>query len=148
MNAVTLAKDFDPDILRVLYPVSAQRYQMSARVTITCQIEPTLTLLCREPGRIDNEQGTPPENAQGIYAALVFASYQAASTIRLAPRAKDGSDVTGTGPISLHDDGATAEVLACRRIGLTRNADAPLRFVVPDSPYLSKPAVDPVATPR
>jgi DNA-3-methyladenine glycosylase len=63
-------------------------------------------------------------------------------------RGLDGSDVTGTGPIGVHDDGATAEVLACRRIGLTRNAEAPLRFVVRGSRYLSKPAVDPVATPR
>ncbi len=95
MNAVTLDKPFDPNILQALYPMVAQRYQMAARVTITCHIEPTLTLLCREPGKIDAEQGQPPANAEGIYTALVFASYQAASTIRLAPKAKDGSDVAG-----------------------------------------------------
>ncbi len=96
MSAVTLEKNFDPDILRMLYPMIAQRYQMAARVTITCHVEPTLTLLCREPGRIDAEQGQPPAaEAEGIYSALVFASYQAASTIRLAPKAKDGTDVAG-----------------------------------------------------
>jgi hypothetical protein len=95
MGAVTLTKEFDPEILRELYPMVAQRYQMAARVTITCHIEPTLTLLCREPGRIDAEQGQPPANPEGIYTALVFASYQAASTIRLAPKAKDGRDVVG-----------------------------------------------------
>jgi len=96
MSAVTLEKNFDPDILRMLYPLVAQRYQMAARVTITCHIEQTLTLLCREPGRIDAEQGqAPAAEAEGIYPALVFASYQAASTIRLAPKAKDGRDVAG-----------------------------------------------------
>jgi hypothetical protein len=95
MNAVTLEKNFDPDILRMLYPMVAQRYRMAARVTITCHIQPTLTLLCRNPGKIDAEQGQPPDNAQPIYTALVLASYQAASTIRLAPKAKDGRDVAG-----------------------------------------------------
>ena len=95
MGAVTLEKPFDPDVLRLLYPIIAQRYQVSARVTITCHIEPALTLLCRKPGKIDAEQGQPPANPQGIYAALVFASYQAASTIRLAPTAKAGRPVAG-----------------------------------------------------
>jgi hypothetical protein len=95
MSAVTLDKPFDPNILEALYPMIAQRYQMAARVTITCHIEPALTLLCREPGKIDAEQGQSNENAEVIYTALVFASYQAASTIRLAPKAKDGSDVAG-----------------------------------------------------
>ena len=54
-------------------------------------------------------------------------------------RALDGSDVTGAGTISLLDDGARPDVLACTRIGLTKNPDAALRFIVPRSPYLSKP---------
>ncbi len=95
MSAVTLTKSFDPDILRMLYPLAAERYRVAARVTITCHIEPTLTLLCREPGKIEAEQGEAGEGAAMIYTSLVLASYQAASTIRLAPKAKDGSDVVG-----------------------------------------------------
>jgi hypothetical protein len=95
MGAVTLQKNFNPAVLRRLYPLIAQRYGMAARVAITCHIQPTLTLLCREPGKIDAEQGQPPANAEVVYTALVFASYQAASTIRLAPKAKDGRDVAG-----------------------------------------------------
>lgn len=53
-------------------------------------------------------------------------------------RALDGSDVTGPGLITVLDDGHAPDMLACTRIGLSKNADAPLRFVVAGSPYLSR----------
>jgi len=63
-------------------------------------------------------------------------------------RTLDGSDVAGAGTLALYDDGARPEVVACARIGLTKNADAPLRFLVPGSRHLSKPPGAGVATPR
>ena len=53
-------------------------------------------------------------------------------------RTLDGSDATGTGVITLLDDGHAPEVLACPRIGLSKNAEAPLRFLVPGSAFLSR----------
>lgn len=53
----------------------------------------------------------------------------------------DGMDVLGAEQIKVMEDGfVPAEVLACKRIGISKAADAPLRFVLPDSPYLSKRA--------
>ena len=60
-------------------------------------------------------------------------------------RALDGSDATGTGVISLLDDGARPDaVIACPRVGISKNADAPLRFLVGGSRYLSKAAPRPL----
>ena len=54
-------------------------------------------------------------------------------------RALDGSDVTGAGVISLLDDGThPGTIVACPRVGISKNAHAPLRFVVGGSAYLSK----------
>lgn len=56
-------------------------------------------------------------------------------------RGLDGSDVTGTGAITMLDEGMRAmDVVACPRVGVSKNADAPLRFLVAGSPHLSKPA--------
>lgn len=54
-------------------------------------------------------------------------------------RALDGSDVTGAGALTVLDDGSrAADVIACPRIGISKNADALLRFVVAGSPHLSR----------
>lgn len=56
-------------------------------------------------------------------------------------RSYDGSDVTGSGLLTILDDGFRPfDVVACPRIGLTKNAEAPLRFLVADSVHLSKRA--------
>ena len=56
-------------------------------------------------------------------------------------RALDGSDATGGGVFTVLDDGIPpAGVIACPRIGITRNADALLRFLVGGSRHLSKSA--------
>lgn len=56
-------------------------------------------------------------------------------------RGFDGTDITGGGLVTLFDDGhCPTDVVACPRIGLTKNAEAPLRFVVNSSPHLSKRA--------
>lgn len=56
-------------------------------------------------------------------------------------RSLDGSDVTGSGEVTiLEDSEPTPDVLACPRIGISKNVLAPLRFLVKKSEYLSKPA--------
>jgi DNA-3-methyladenine glycosylase len=56
-------------------------------------------------------------------------------------RSYDGTDVTGSGLLTIFDDGyRPSDVVACPRIGLTKNAEAPLRFLVADSVHLSKRA--------
>lgn len=63
-------------------------------------------------------------------------------------RVLDGSDVTGAGVISLLDDGMRPEaIVACPRVGISKNAHAPLRFVVGGSRYLSRAAPRQVASP-
>ena len=55
-------------------------------------------------------------------------------------RALDGTDVTGTGVVTIVDDGAPPPAtLACARVGISKNADAPLRFLVTGSAHLSRP---------
>jgi len=64
-------------------------------------------------------------------------------------RALDGSDATGTGVISLLDDGAQPDaIVACPRVGISKNTHALLRFVVAGSRYLSKAAPSDMALPR
>lgn len=54
-------------------------------------------------------------------------------------RRLDGGPVTGAGVITVMDDGhVPAEVLACARVGLSKNAEAPLRFLVPGHPHVSR----------
>ena len=55
-------------------------------------------------------------------------------------RSLDGSSAMAGATVTIFDDGAAPAVQACPRIGLTRNADAPLRFVVRGSVFLSRPA--------
>ncbi len=55
-------------------------------------------------------------------------------------KALDGSDVVGRGVVTVLDDGWRPEAIqACPRVGLTKNPDAPLRFVVTGSRWLSRP---------
>lgn len=62
-------------------------------------------------------------------------------------RALDGSDVSGAGTITVLDDGTRASgVIACPRIGVSKNAAAPLRFLVAGSAHLSRPPPAPHRT--
>ncbi|MES2858220.1 MAG: DNA-3-methyladenine glycosylase [Pseudomonadota bacterium] len=55
-------------------------------------------------------------------------------------RGLDGADVTGGGVITMLDDGMRAiGIVACPRIGVSKNAAAPLRFLMAGSRHLSKP---------
>ena len=62
-------------------------------------------------------------------------------------RVLDGSDATGTGVISVLDDGTRPDaIVACPRVGISKNAEAHLRFLVGGSRYLSKAAPREVAS--
>jgi DNA-3-methyladenine glycosylase len=55
-------------------------------------------------------------------------------------RRLDGIDLCRPGPLWLaRDDGEAAEIGVSRRIGLTKEADRPLRFYVRGSPFVSGP---------
>ncbi|RZA20273.1 MAG: DNA-3-methyladenine glycosylase [Lysobacteraceae bacterium] len=63
-------------------------------------------------------------------------------------RALDGSDAIGSGVLTvLADGGPPPPVLACARVGISKNAGAPLRFVVAGSPHLSRPVPQALSTP-
>lgn len=56
-------------------------------------------------------------------------------------KAFDGMDVTGGDVITAMDDGYRPPgIIACPRIGISKAAEAPLRFLVSESPYVSKRA--------
>ena len=54
-------------------------------------------------------------------------------------RRLDGSPVTGAGVITVMDDGhVPGGIVACARVGLSRNAESPLRFLVAGNPHVSR----------
>lgn len=58
-----------------------------------------------------------------------------------------GRDVCGDGPLFLADDGQRPPVVAGQRVGVSRAADLPWRFVVPGSPWVSAYKRSPRAQP-
>jgi hypothetical protein len=100
---VAFAHPLDPTLLADLYPAGAVRNSVDARVSVTCHVEPSLKLLCRDPGTFEvlNEGVARPTTY--ILHSLLFATYQAASTVRLEPKTKDGHDAAGQNlTITLH----------------------------------------------
>jgi DNA-3-methyladenine glycosylase len=105
---------------------------------------------CAEPGTGAGVLLRAAEPLAGIDAMAALRGTQDPRTLLAGPgrlaqafgidRGLDGSDLCGEGALTLLDDGATPEVLACRRIGITKAADLPLRFVAKGSRFLSRPA--------
>lgn len=95
MQDVVLARPIDRALMQVLYPAVAMRYSVNARVTMTCRIEPSLKLLCRDPGAIVTEPGDIGTLTPTLIKDLRFSTYQLASTIALAPKGRDGQDIVG-----------------------------------------------------
>lgn len=63
-------------------------------------------------------------------------------------RTLDGSDATGAGVISVLDDGMRPDaIVACPRVGISKNAEAHLRFLIAGSRYLSRAAPRPAVSP-
>jgi DNA-3-methyladenine glycosylase len=54
-------------------------------------------------------------------------------------RQHDGLDLFARGPLWIGSDGVSVPVGVSTRIGLTKGADAPLRYYVPANPFVSGP---------
>jgi hypothetical protein len=91
---ITLTKPIDASLLSRIYPVSAIRNGVAARVNMQCDIEINLRLLCRDQGTI-NLVSTGASETVDIIRAFRFATYQFASTLQLMPKDKNGNDVVG-----------------------------------------------------
>lgn len=92
---VVFAEPLDGSLLQALYPPIAMRYSVNADVSVTCKIEPSLKLLCRDPGVIVSNPSEVPGYTDKLMENLRFSTYQLASTIKLKPRSADGREVAG-----------------------------------------------------
>lgn len=93
---VVLTSPLDPTLLDTLYPFDAMRYKLRARVEMRCRVQSTLRLLCRDPGKVTLSSTEVGAEAMTIEESFRLAAYQLASTIELAPEAKDGRRVLGS----------------------------------------------------
>lgn len=94
MSDVALAKPIDTNLIGRLYPVMAIRNATIARVTMACDIQNNLKLLCRDHGTV--AFGPIDETQKDRLARdFRFSTYQFASTLQLMPKDKNGNDVIG-----------------------------------------------------
>jgi len=94
MNDIRPARPIDGTLLGKLYPVTALRNEVTARVTMTCDIQPNLRLLCRDQGKIDLF-ATDATDTTGMIQDFRFATYQFASTLQLEPTSVNGDALGG-----------------------------------------------------
>lgn len=94
MNDIVLTKPIDGGVIRRLYPVVALRNNVAARVRMICDIENDLKLLCRDQGAVELAATGLVDNETMIHD-FRLATYQFASTLQIAPKDKNGIDVTG-----------------------------------------------------
>lgn len=87
----TFATPINGALLTANYPTRALRSDVTAKVKLTCLVQPTRKLLCRDPGEIV----TAGFSDAGIVNEFRLASYQIASTFELAPQDKRGEDIRG-----------------------------------------------------
>lgn len=87
----TFATPINGALLTAHYPTRALRSEITARVKLTCLVQPSRKLLCRDPGEIV----TAGFSDAGIVNEFRLASYQIASTFELAPQDKRGEDIRG-----------------------------------------------------
>lgn len=90
---VTLVRPLDPATIRWLYPAPALRAGVAARVTMTCNIQSDLKLLCRDAGQIHLMPDMQAPSAEMLAPMFRMATYQLASILQLQPKARDGQDV-------------------------------------------------------
>ena len=82
------------ETLGALYPASAMRAKVASRTTIICRIQRDRRLLCRRPGLLP--LAVPGvSNRPDLNAAFLFASFQAASLMRIAPKTLKGEKTVG-----------------------------------------------------
>jgi hypothetical protein len=90
---IGLETPIDGDLMQDLFPPAAMINQSAARVTITCQIETNRKLFCAASANVEPLSAKPIERWLDRY--FILASYQAASSVTVAPKGVDGSDVIG-----------------------------------------------------
>lgn len=95
MQDVILKKPLDGTLIQALFPIVAMRYSVTARVNVTCHVEPDLRLLCRDLGTINAEPANVGAGTLDLIQSLRFATYQLASTMELEPKSKNGDDIVG-----------------------------------------------------
>jgi hypothetical protein len=87
----TFATPINGALLTAHYPTRALRADITAKVKLTCLVQPSHKLLCRDPGEIITSGPADP----GSVNAFRLASYQIASTFELAPQDKRGEEIRG-----------------------------------------------------
>lgn len=92
---VSFARPLDASLIQSLFPVLAMRESFGARVRITCRIQPSLDLLCRDVGTVTPVPAQAFQPADPVTEDFRLATYQIASTIKLEPKTKSGADVVG-----------------------------------------------------
>jgi hypothetical protein len=82
------------EILAALYPAAAMRARVASRVAIICRIQRDRRLFCRRPPLLP-VTALGVTNRPDLNAAFIYASFQAASLMRIAPRTVKGEKTVG-----------------------------------------------------
>jgi len=82
------------EILAALYPAAAMRAGVASRVTIICRIRHDRRLLCRRPPLLP-VTALGVSNRPDLNAAFIYASFQAASLMRIAAKTMKGEKTVG-----------------------------------------------------
>lgn len=90
---VKLENDLNSGLFVTLYPSIMLFSGTEARVVIVCNVLADRTLSCQRSPRVTILSGPSPDEA--LWRYFRYASYQAASTIKLQPKTITGADVVG-----------------------------------------------------
>jgi hypothetical protein len=82
------------EILAALYPAAAMRAGAASRVTIICRIQRDRRLFCRRPPLLP-VTAFGVTNRPDLNAAFIYASFQAASLMRIAPKTLKSEKTVG-----------------------------------------------------
>ncbi|GMM60900.1 hypothetical protein [Novosphingobium pituita] len=95
LRDVTLKRPLDGTLLADLYPNIAVRKTIKAHITVSCLIEPSLELLCRDPGSIQLNPAEIGSDTDEVVKDFRFSAYQLVSTLQPEALDKAGHSVVG-----------------------------------------------------